>query len=468
VSAAAQGAGPADATDSGDALRGAGPARRRICLALPTNRACAATLTALGGEAAYAAREFDVDVHVVVLDSGTPGEFARHAAALAALPPAPHVAVHHLDEARQREFLRAAVERSGLAKPELLLDLMLPSALSYGACTNRAFLIAAALGCDSVHRRDSDSRYQEFQGRTVYPIHHELAFLGRPAAQAATGVDAVELDPRHLGKPVSMAAASFTGEMSVDIEDMRRTDPDAYLEVVGLWAPAGWPAEQKRELAAESFLGAGSERFSGDHTLLSLVDPMRVDMCNIAFHGVHEQVPLPPATDTIGSDYFLIHLVPDSTLPGVLHNRHIVNYYTGERRTDAGFLAYQLRFVKFFLSMLYFNAVYDRMGAAGEELLDGEHRVRAGEIARFVRESAALDRSENTERLAVVDRCYRKIGGRYAQVADEVAARRERLLDEAQQDAADFALLIEAWGDLVAAARATGLAPDPTGGRAAR
>ncbi|WP_051952007.1 DUF6271 family protein [Actinacidiphila yeochonensis] len=445
----------ADATADATTRTGATP--RRICLALPTNRACAPAVTAIGGEAAYAARKFGVEVHLVVLDSSTSGEFAEHAAALAALPPAPRVVVHHLDEERQRDFLRATVERSGLAKPELLLELMLPAALSYGACTNRAFLVAAALGCASVHRRDSDSRYQEFAGRPAYPVHHELAALGRPAAEVADSVDAVELDPSHAAKPVTMAAASFIGEMSVDIEDMRGTDLDAYLEVVGLWAPADWPAERKRELAAESFLGAGTEPFTGDRTLLSLVDPMRVDMCNIAFHRVHEQVPLPPATDTIGSDYFLIHLVPDSTLPGVLHNRHIVNYYTGERRTDAGFLAYQLRFVKFFLSMLYFNAVYDRMGAAGEALLDTGYRVRADVVARYVRESAGLDRTENAERLDVVDRCYRALGGRYAAVADEVAARRERLLDEAQQDAADFALLIEGWGDLVAAARATGL-----------
>ncbi|MGX1633651.1 DUF6271 family protein, partial [Streptomyces albidoflavus] len=45
---------------------------------------------------------------------------------------------------------------------------MLPGGLSYGACTNRAFLIAAALGCESVHRRDSDSRYQTLAGHGFY------------------------------------------------------------------------------------------------------------------------------------------------------------------------------------------------------------------------------------------------------------------------------------------------------------
>ncbi|MBY8881454.1 DUF6271 family protein [Actinacidiphila acidipaludis] len=429
---------------------------RRICLTLPTNRACAATIVAVGQEAAYAARHFGVEVHLLVLDSSGAADFAEHARVLRELPAVPGVVAHHLDEAAQREFLTGVIDRAGLPKPELVLDLMLPQALSYGACTNRAFLMAAALGCASVHRRDSDSRYQSVDGEPVFPVHHELMSLGERASRASAGVDASTLGPEHGDKPVSMVGASFIGEMSVDIEEMYRLDPDVYHEVVGLWAPADWSAGQKHELAAESFRGAGTEPFTRDHAVLGHVDPMRVDMCNIAFHQVHEQVPLPPATDTIGSDYFLIHLVYDATLPGVLHNRHIVNYYTPERRTGPGFTAYQLRFAKFFLSMLYFNAVYADMAAAGAGLLDDAHQVRVPLIAESVRRAAALDRAENTDRLDALDRLYRRLGGRYAEFAGLLAERRERLLDEARQDANDFALLIECWGALVRASRETG------------
>ncbi|CAM5703244.1 hypothetical protein SVIOM342S_01614 [Streptomyces violaceorubidus] len=142
---------------------------RSICLTLPTNRHCPDTVAALGEEAAYAADHFDIDVHLLVLDSCPPADRAAHAAALRRLPAHPRITAHHLDEAAQRDFLTRVTARSGSAKPELLLDLMLPDGLSYGACTNRAFLIAAALGCESVHRRDSDSRYQSVDGRTVYP-----------------------------------------------------------------------------------------------------------------------------------------------------------------------------------------------------------------------------------------------------------------------------------------------------------
>ncbi|MFE9702003.1 DUF6271 family protein [Streptomyces sp. NPDC005930] len=434
---------------------------RSICLTLPTDRPCPDTVTALGAEAAYAADHFDVDVHLVVLDSCPPPDRAAHADALRRLPAHPRITAHHLDETAQRDVLTRVTHGSGSAKPELLLDLMLPDGLSYGACTNRAFLIAAALGCDSVHRRDSDSRYQRVAGRTVFPVHHELLSLGRPAADAVPHVTESALPEPLLARRVAMVGGSFVGELSVDIARIRDADPGAYQDVVSLWAPEHWSAERKRELVEESFTGAGTTAFAQDHALLTVVDPMRVDMCNIAFHGatVSERVPLPPARDTIGSDYFLIHLVHDARLPGVLHNRHIVNYYTGERRTGPGFLAYQTRFAKFLLSMLYFHHVYDRMAEAGDALLDEHGRARPAAVAALARESTGLDTAENVRRLDALDAAYRRLGGEYADVADHLAGRRERLLDEARGDMTDFALLTEAWEGMVAAAKATALAP---------
>ncbi|MFK4797279.1 DUF6271 family protein [Streptomyces sp. MPA0124] len=430
---------------------------RRICLTLPTNRHCPETITALGEEAAYAAGHFDIDVHLLVLDSCPPEDRAAHTDALRRLPDHPRITAHHLDEAAQRDFLTRVTARSGSTKPELLLDLMLPDGLSYGACTNRAFLIAAALGCDSVHRRDSDSRYQRVDGRTVFPVHHELLSLGARAADAVAGVTESVLPEHLMERRVAMVGSSFVGELSVDIARIRDADPDVYRDVVSLWAPEHWSAERKRELVEESFTGAGTEPFTADRATLTVVDPMRVDMCNIAFHAatVTERVPLPPARDTIGSDYFLIHLVHDARLPGVLHNRNIVNYYTGERRTGTGFLAYQTRFAKFLLSMLYFHHVYDRMAEAGDTLLDEHGRARPAAVAALARESTGLDPAENVRRLDALDTAHRRLGGAYADVADHLAARRARLLDEARDDMADFALLTEAWEGMVTAAKAT-------------
>jgi hypothetical protein len=430
----------------------------RICLTLPTNRACSATLTAVAEEAVYAAEQFDVEVVLLVLDSSSEEHFAEHAEVLGTLPRTPGLVPLHLDEAAQRDFLRQVIELADVPKPDLVLDLMLPAAVSYGACTNRAFLIASSLGCQSVHRRDSDLHYQVKDGEQVFPIHHELTSIGKRAADAKAGVSAVSLDPAHDDKPVVLVAGSFIGEPSVDIAEIQELNPEAYYDIVSLWAHSGATDDEKRALVDESFTGAGTTPFTEDHSVLTIVDPMRIDMCNISFHRVHEQVPLPPATETIGSDYFHTHLVHDSQLPGVLHNRHIVNFHTGERKTDAGFAAYQLRFVKFFLSMLYFHAIYERMAEAGGSLLDERHDVKASVIAELARESTLLPKDENIIRLDTIDRAYRALGGRYAQFAETLAAQRDRLLADAQQDIEDFALLIEAWQPLVRASRSVAIA----------
>ncbi|QDY80521.1 DUF6271 family protein [Streptomyces qinzhouensis] len=449
---------------------------RRVCLTLPTNRSCAATIAAVAGEAADGARRFGVEVHLLVLDSSGAPERAGHREAIGALPPAPGVVVHHLDEEQQRSFLRKAIVRSGVAEPDRILGLMLPSDVSYGACTNRAFLFAEALGCASVHRRDSDSVYQTFGGEPVFPLVHELAALGRPAAEVARLVTRSRLDPAYRDRPVALVGGSFVGEMSVDVAEIRSLDPAVYRDVVGLSVPAGYPEIWRGNLIDEAFRGAGTDPFTGDRTTLTRVAPNRVDMCNIGLdREVYGRVPLPPATDTIGSDYFLIHLVHDAGLPGVLHNRHIVNYHTDERRTDAGFLAYQIRFAKFLLASRYLDDVYRRLAAAGAALLDDGGRIRAATVAACVRDSTGQGQGQDTdtntdtdtERLGldvlevldvldVLDRSYRKLGGRYSAVADALAARRGGLAAEARADLADFAVLIDAWEPLARACRDEG------------
>ena len=429
---------------------------KRVCLALPTNRACSDAIAGLGAEAHYAAERFDVEVHLLILDSADAAAQAQHAETLDGIRDSPQVITHHVAEPEQRDFLRRVIRGAETAKPDLLLDLMLPTGVSYGACTNRAFLYAAALGCASIHRRDSDSRYQTSYGRPLFPIHHELASLGRPASDVTAEVSENLLAPDRTHRPVSLVGGSFVGELSVDIGEILGLDAEVYHDMVSLWAPSHWPIARKRELVAESFRGAGREPFTGDHSTLTVVDPMRIDMCNISFHHeTYERVPLLPAVDTIGSDYFLMHLIESAELPGVLHNRNIVNYYTPERRTGPGFPAYHLRFTKFVLSMLYLNFIYERMAAAGPQLLDTEEHVRPEAVAGLARLSASLDRGENIERLRVLNRSYRRLGGKYAELASMLEARGPRLLDEALADIEDFALLTESWAALVNASRNT-------------
>ncbi|MFD5467904.1 DUF6271 family protein [Kitasatospora sp. NPDC127059] len=431
---------------------------QRICLALPTMRPCPETIAELAEEAAYAVANFGVEAHLLILDTTGAAEFAQNARAVAALEPTPGVVVHHLGEERQRDFLRRVTERSGAADPELLLDMMLPPAVAYGSCVNRLFLGAAALGCTSAHLRNDDADFQVVDGEKVFPIHHELLSIGRPAGEAVAGVSRSELDPADADKPVMLVSGSFIGELNVDISEIHELDPAVYRDVVRLWTPPVWPEEDRDAMVEVSFKGSDSGPFSSDDSVLGVPDIWDVYMCNIALdHRAYEVLPLLPSIETIGSDYALLHALVHSRLPGVVHNRHIVNYYTPERRTGAGFIAYQLRFVKFLLSMLYLYPVYGGMIDLGRELLDERHGLKVEPVLDLIRGSVDWDRAGNEHCLDVLDRSYRKLGGKYAELADVVAERRPQLLDEARQDAERWAVLVEAWAALVTAARAQGL-----------
>ncbi|MGV9271371.1 DUF6271 family protein [Kitasatospora sp. NPDC003701] len=437
---------------------------QRVCLALPTMRPCPDTIVDLAEEAAYAVATFGVEVHLLVLDTTDAAAFAKNADAVASLTPTPGVFVHHLGNAQQREFLRRVIERSDAPDPELLLDLMLPQAVAYGSCVNRLFLGAAALGCTSAHLRNDDFDYQVVDGRKMFPIHQELLSIGRPAGEAVAGVTRSELDPADADKPVMLVSGSFIGELNVDIGEIHELDPAVYREVVRLWAPPVWSEEEKDAMVDVSFKGAGSEPFDTDDSALGVPDIWDVYMCNIALdHRAYEVLPLLPSTETIGSDYALLHALVHAKLPGVVHNRHIVNYYTPERRTGAGFISYQLRFVKFLLSMLYLYPVYGGMIDLGRGLLDERHGLKVEPILGLVRGSVDWDRAGNEHCLDVLDRSYRKLGGKYAELADVVAARRQQLLDEAREDAGRWAVLIGAWAGMATAARAEGLRPGADG-----
>ncbi|MYT68896.1 MULTISPECIES: DUF6271 family protein [unclassified Streptomyces] len=431
---------------------------RRVCLTLPTDRPCVPALGDVVREAAHGARAFGVEVHVLVLDSAPAAAQAEHRAAIGRLAPAPGVVVHHFDEEEQRRLLRDLATAAAPGPADRLLDLLLPDAVSYGACTDRAFLIAEALGCASVHRRDSDSGYQEHAGETVHPIHQELAFLDTTASDAAARVSARRLRPDAQNRQVVLVGGSFIGDMSVDLDAIRRLDPAAYERVIALTVPDDYPALWRSTLVADSFRGGGTTPFTGDRTTLTSVPPTRVDMCNIALsRAVYARVPLPPATDTVGSDYFLLHVVHAAGLPGVQHNRHIVNHHTPDRRTDPAFLAYQTRLAKYFLAVPRLHEIHTALGATGTGLLDGDGLLRTAAVADPVRRSAADARPGDAHRLDVLDSVYRGLGGRWAEAADLLATRRNQLLAEARADMADFAFLLDAWPALIDAARTRGL-----------
>lgn len=430
----------------------------RICLALPTNRQCAETIALLHQEAEYAFSTFNIPVCLLIIDTSDEQALAANLAMVTSLETHQGVEVVHVDKHQQTQFLSTLCQAVTADESQRLLDLLLPEGVSYGACTNRAFLLAAALGCDSVHRRDSDCDYQLHQGNIVFPVHQELLALGKTAATVQDPSISNALSDAQRALPVSMVAASFIGEMSVDIEEIRQLSPSVYHNVVKLWAEQGASEQEQSQLVEQSFKGAGTQAFSEDKASLGRADPMLVDMCNISFYGVHEKAPLPPAKDTIGSDYFLIHLVYHSALPALVHNRHITNFYTPERKTDEGFIRYQRRFIKFMLSMPYLHCAYKLMAAAGaDNLLTPEQQINNAQVCHIIESTLNID---NTHCHVVFDQIiknYTRLGGRYKALTNLLTDEKDSLIQQARTDMEDYLYLSRNWIQLINLAKESGL-----------
>ncbi|MFT5758460.1 MAG: hypothetical protein ACI9LM_003202 [Alteromonadaceae bacterium] len=422
----------------------------KICLALPTNRECADTIRLLFKEAIYAAAEFKVKVCLLIIDTSQKADTEKNLIAIEQLDITSKVEVKHFDKEQQQKHFITLFNLLPFADEVKLLDLMLPEDVSYGACTNRAFLLAASLACESVHRRDSDCHYQVVNTKTIFPIHQELLSLGKIANTITHDSILSQLSIQQKNMPVAMVAASFIGELSVDISDIKQLNPSIYSDVVSLWAEKNTSKEHQELLVEHSFKGAGDSAFTADQARLGQVDPMLVDMCNISFHGIHEVVPLPPAKDTIGSDYFLIHLVYHAQLPSVVHNRHIENYYTPERKTYDGFIKYQRRFLKFMLSMPYFHKAYELMSLAGSDKLLGVcNKLDNAEVCKVIAGAITIDNEHCHYVFDEIIKNYQLLGGRYQQLANALSQEKEVLIIQAKRDMEDYHYLSKLWPQLI-------------------
>lgn len=420
------------------------------CLALPTNRECSETISLLYQEALYGADVFSHRVFLLIIDTSEGNALVSNQEAVAQLKNTDKVEVIHLTREDQAKYFSCLFATCSGFDENTLSELMLPEGLSYGACTNRAFLFAQSLGCDSLHRRDSDCTYQKLDGKTVYPIHQELLALGKVAGSLNDPSIDNYLSTDQINQPVAMVAGSFIGEMSVDIHEIKEKDYNVYFNIVSLWSEQGASITQKSELVEESFKGAGNKQFNKDMAQLGTLDPMRVDMCNISFFGVHEVIPLPPAKDTIGSDYFLHHLVKHSTLPTLVHNRHIVNFYTPDRKTDSEFYKYHRRYAKFILSMPYLHRAYRVLEDYGSEklLVDG-NLINHQKVCEAIECALGIDDSYSHEVFESLIFNYKKLGGRFSSLANKLNDEKNKLYDQSKKDMQDFLYLAKLWPKLI-------------------
>lgn len=398
---------------------------RKICLALPSNRLCLEAIEHLANEVNLANQQPGVQAIGLILDTSNQIDGGLNKQKCEQLG----ARLYYFNEPAQRQLM----QQRGVS-PRLIKQL-LPDQCSYGAATNRLFLFAHWLGCESVHRRDSDSAYQMEGEDYIYPITLELAHLFNDRVESSWQLD--EPLPAHPLAPNWFVGSSFIGPASVALQDLQRQAPEQLSNVMQLTTNVSIDTEA----LLRGFDSIGEAHLT-DEVALGPRHNLRVDMCNIAMRDVYKRLPLPNFTEAIGSDYFALELYKRAGFQPVLHNRHIVNQYLDDR-CEAGLRAYQHKFVRYILYTSWFNHMAD----FAQSIFPDTYEVDVVALNRAAIGAYAATKQQTQAHLQVVIRNYQQAGGLYAQIASELDC--DDIMQWYQQQCSEYVDLLMAWPLLI-------------------
>jgi uncharacterized protein DUF6271 len=226
---------------------------------------------------------------------------------------------------------------------ERIRSLLAPRDVAYSAGPNKAFLVAAALGIGTLHRRDTDQVPDDRSGSTLFPGVLEAAAIGRPAGEVTPLAGTSAPAPSLLGRPVSFVGSSVFGDSGHDRRDLLTLGEEYVVRLERLARPAV-PAGQLRSLVHDKFVTQPATRYDSD--FYEVCDSTRTAIGVSCVRGIFRELPEMPILQTLGSDYFQKTLLYQLGRPVLFHSRKMRHCYDRERaaNSDTGrAVAYALR-----------------------------------------------------------------------------------------------------------------------------
>lgn len=96
---------------------------------------------------------------------------------------------------------------------------------SYGMTYNRIFVIAALLGADYIHRRDSDVFTQCLNGKKLNPFELEMKYLGKKLSSVSEECSSDD-------SIVYMVGGSYLGNWPISYQDIAAKDVDIVYKLI--------------------------------------------------------------------------------------------------------------------------------------------------------------------------------------------------------------------------------------------
>ncbi|MTD55585.1 DUF6271 family protein [Amycolatopsis pithecellobii] len=430
-------------------------------LYVPTNRPCADQISELAREALLIGTDGRSCVLALIEHSDAPW-VDQHRKTLAEQRKSQGVKVIHLTAGVAGNFLRTVINRLDLpsADSNRLLALLNPDELAYGAGPNKAALLAAALGCDTLHRRDSDVRVDEWSTGKAYPCVPELQALGRKIADLGLTLQPNGARNPDPSKTVNFVGTSSFGNSPHDRRDLLLAGEHFLVELELLAAPDESPDHLLEELRQYLTVDPGI-RYTTDFAELDLT--ARTVMLSCAMKDVFLELPEMPIHRTLGTDYLRRNLLRNLHYPIIFHSRKVHHRYDDDRAKQVNPSAvndYAQRDLRHLILWPILTRHHETLRRAPNSFLTPDGKLNSEQYAANlldVLEDVVPVIKELPERFVSIYRAAartvgdKQVAARLYGVADAVEAGPD-YVGEVAQGVEDYCFLVRHWRALIESA----------------
>ncbi len=424
----------------------------RHCIVIPTDRECALPIREFYDEALYAKEKLDLDCCLVVIDTSDDESRSKNWQVINELRKKKEVKIYYFNPADLDAYIDKIITHPRLVNDrDKLSSLLNPEGCSYGAAANRTFLIAASIGSEYLHRRDSDTIPQKINSGRVFPIAQEYRFLGKTVNEIKQKVDIIEYSSPLDSVPVFLVGAGYIGEWSTELKELYDYSPELFYGHFCLTMP-----DKEKEYVINwvnrHYFEENPKPFTSDKT--ELVARNGLDIGNHALYRIFHELPVVPAKDVVGADYFHRQILLTLNLPSVYTNRHLVHFHTKERTTLEWFVKHQLRIVKYLAYRPYMHEFFRNIYKNKEKVFDNAGSFNNPIIAESVFKASEIDNNHSRDLILRQSQLMKKVKiEKYQVLYKAIIEQKEPILEELKNDIKDFAFLIYKWKDIIYAAK---------------
>lgn len=429
---------------------------QRSLLYTPTHRDAVKCLEDRFKEAQWVSEQPGRQAILCVIERSISRDISRRHRQALASPNFPSQIIRmHLSESSLTEFVNHLLDTLPVERRDPLRRLLLPNGISYGAGPNAAYLIGAALQCQTVHRRDSDVYLDPAEpGR--FPIEIELDTIDhdlRPGCEQDSPAHSTDTE---IHKVAAVGTNTF-GDPTVDRRDLIAAGLD-YLAAYQALGRPGIPPRVVRAEAIRYLVDEPATRHDEDFTSVELAGAIEAESYCVSW--VTSTMPEMP-TGVLGCDYMTLNMANLALHASVYHSRKMNHRYDTHRKSNSTTLEYSLRDLQY-LQMGRLCALHNaRLKNDAARYMQGTTLNTPAYVASFRLACAESQLELARVRIGAVD-VYRAaakaaqsiaLKRRLQRVAAEIEKRGDQLDNGVIEAVTDFVDLLESWPLLICNAR---------------